>query len=63
MSEMELSVLHNAPVKRSNRRPGKARRGELFMTVAVGYVRCESDNIECFGTKRGPIYPNAVRRR
>ena len=43
MSEMELSVLRQRAHEALKQ---KARRGELFMTVAVGYVRCGSDRIE-----------------
>jgi excisionase family DNA binding protein len=43
MSEMELSILRQRAHEALKQ---KARRGELFMTVAVGYVRCGSDRIE-----------------
>ena len=43
MSEMELSVLRQRAHEALKQ---KARRGELFMTVAVGYVRRGSDRIE-----------------
>src|SRR6516225_7624879 len=43
MSELELSVLRQRAHEALKQ---KARRGELFMTVAVGYVRCGSDRIE-----------------
>jgi hypothetical protein len=36
MSEMELSVLRQRSLEALKQ---KARRGELFMTVAIGYVR------------------------
>jgi hypothetical protein len=36
MSEMELSVLRQRSLEALKK---KARRGELFMTVAIGYVR------------------------
>ena len=42
MSEMELSTLRFRSVEALRR---KARRGELFMTVAVGYVRVDRDRI------------------
>ena len=42
MSEMELATLRHRSVEALRR---KARRGELFMTVAVGYVRVERDEI------------------
>src|SRR5208282_5215067 len=43
MSEMELSVLRQRSLEALKQ---KARRGELFMTVAVGYVRIGSNRIE-----------------
>jgi excisionase family DNA binding protein len=43
MSEMELSVLRQRSLEALEQ---KARRGELFMTVAVGYVRIGDDRIE-----------------
>jgi len=43
MSEMELSMFRQRSVEA---RKQKARRGELFMTVAVGYVRTDDDRIE-----------------
>jgi excisionase family DNA binding protein len=43
MSEMELSVLRQRSFEALKQ---KARRGELFMTVAVGYVRIGDDRIE-----------------
>ena len=43
MSEMELSVLRQRSLEALKQ---KARRGELFMTVAVGYVRIASNRIE-----------------
>ena len=43
MSEMELSVLRQRSLEALKQ---KARRGELFMTVAVGYVRVRGDRIE-----------------
>ena len=42
MSEMELSTLRFRSVEALRR---KARRGELFLTVAVGYVRVDRDGI------------------
>ena len=42
MSEMELSTLRFRSVEALRR---KARRGELFLTVAVGYVRVGRDGI------------------
>lgn len=43
MSEMELSVLRQRSLEALKQ---KARRGELFMTVAVGYVRVGRNAIE-----------------
>jgi DNA invertase Pin-like site-specific DNA recombinase len=43
MSEMELSVLRQRSLEALKQ---KARRGELFMTVAVGYVRVGHNRIE-----------------
>jgi len=43
MSEMELSVLRQRSLEALKQ---KARRGELFMTVAVGYVRIGGNRIE-----------------
>ncbi len=43
MSEMELSVLRQRSLEALKQ---KARRGELFMTVAVGYVRIGNNRIE-----------------
>jgi len=43
MSEMELSVLRQRSLEALKQ---KARRGELFMTVAIGYVRIGYNRIE-----------------
>jgi len=43
MSEMELSILRQRSHEALRQ---KARRGELFMTVAIGYVRSGRDRIE-----------------
>src|SRR5262245_30576582 len=43
MSEMELSTLRQRSLEALKQ---KARRGELFMTVAVGYVRVGNNHIE-----------------
>ena len=43
MSEMELSVFRQRSIEAMKQ---KARRGELFLTVAVGYVKVGSDRIE-----------------
>lgn len=42
MSEMELSILRQRSLEALRQ---KARRGELFLTVAVGYVRVRHDRI------------------
>jgi DNA invertase Pin-like site-specific DNA recombinase len=43
MSELELSILRQRSIEALKQ---KARRGELFMTVAVGYVKVRHDRIE-----------------
>lgn len=43
MSEMEVSVFRQRSMEAIKQ---KARRGELFLTVAIGYVKCEIDRIE-----------------
>jgi len=43
MSEMELSVFRQRSIEAMKQ---KARRGELFLTVAVGYVKASGDRIE-----------------
>jgi DNA invertase Pin-like site-specific DNA recombinase len=43
MSEMELSVFRQRSIEAMRQ---KARRGELFLTVAVGYVKAGRDTIE-----------------
>jgi DNA invertase Pin-like site-specific DNA recombinase len=43
MSEMELSVFRQRSIAAMKQ---KAGRGELFLTVAVGYVKGGRDNIE-----------------
>jgi excisionase family DNA binding protein len=43
MSEMELSVFRQRTREAIQQ---KARRGELFLTVAIGYVKTEDDRIE-----------------
>lgn len=43
MSEMELSVFRQRSTEAMKQ---KARRGELFLTVAVGYVKAGKDRIE-----------------
>ncbi len=43
MSEMELSVFRQRSIEATRQ---KARRGELFLTVAVGYVKSGGERIE-----------------
>src|SRR6266508_2690867 len=43
MSEMEVSVFRQRSMEAMKQ---KARRGELFLTVAVGYVKTDDDRIE-----------------
>lgn len=43
MSEMELSVFRQRSVEAMRQ---KAQRGELYLTVAVGYVKTDDDRIE-----------------
>jgi len=43
MIEMELSVFRERSIEAMRQ---KARRGELFLTVAVGYVKAGRDLIE-----------------
>jgi DNA invertase Pin-like site-specific DNA recombinase len=43
MSEMEVSVFHQRSMEAMKQ---KARRGELFLTVAIGYVKTGDDRIE-----------------
>jgi DNA invertase Pin-like site-specific DNA recombinase len=43
MSEMELSVFRQRSMEAMKQ---KARRGELFLTVAVGYIKAGGDRIE-----------------
>ncbi|HEY7246638.1 MAG TPA: recombinase family protein [Xanthobacteraceae bacterium] len=43
MSEMELSVFRQ---RSRDAMQQKARRGELFLTVAIGYVKADDDRIE-----------------
>jgi excisionase family DNA binding protein len=43
MSEMELSVFRQRSIEAMKQ---KARRGELFLTVAIGYVKTGGDRIE-----------------
>ena len=43
MSEMELSLFRQRSLEALKQ---KARRGELFLTVAIGYVKSSRDRIE-----------------
>jgi DNA invertase Pin-like site-specific DNA recombinase len=43
MSEMEVSVFRQRSIEAIKQ---KARRGEYFSTVGVGYVKCEGDRID-----------------
>ena len=43
MSEMELSIFRQRSIEALKQ---KARRGELFLTVAIGYVKVNHDRIE-----------------
>jgi len=43
MSEMEVSVFRQRSIEAIRQ---KARRGEYFSTVGVGYVKCDGDRIE-----------------
>lgn len=43
MSEMEVSVFRQRSIEAIRQ---KARRGEFFSTVGVGYVKCDGDRIE-----------------
>ena len=62
MSEMELSILRQRSLEALRQ---KARRGELFLTVAIGYVKARHNRIEmdpdCGSAKRLPRVPQ-VRR-
>ena len=49
MSELELSILRTRSIEALK---AKARRGELFLTVAVGYVKSRHDRIEMDPDKR-----------
>jgi DNA invertase Pin-like site-specific DNA recombinase len=49
MSEMEVSVFRQRSMEAIKQ---KARRGELFLTVAIGYVKCEIDRIEMVPDRR-----------
>jgi DNA invertase Pin-like site-specific DNA recombinase len=43
MSEMEVSVFRQRSIEAIKQ---KARRGEYFSTVAIGYAKCDGDHIE-----------------
>jgi DNA invertase Pin-like site-specific DNA recombinase len=49
MSEMETSVFRQRSMEAMKQ---KARRGELFLTVAVGYVKTDDDRIEKIPDRR-----------
>ena len=49
MSELELSILRTRSIEALK---AKARRGEIFLTVAVGYVKSRHDRIEMDPDKR-----------
>src|ERR1700722_3157181 len=49
MSEMEVSVFRQRSMEAMKQ---KARRGELFLTVAVGYVKTDDDRIELIADRR-----------
>jgi hypothetical protein len=49
MSEMEVSVFRQRSIEAMKQ---KARRGELFLTVAVGYVKTDDDRIELIADRR-----------
>jgi len=49
MSEMELSMFRQRSIEA---RKQKAQRGELFLTVAVGYTKTEDDRIEKSADRR-----------
>ena len=49
MSEMEVSIFRQRSIEAMKQ---KARRGELFLTVAVGYVKTGDDRIEMSPDRR-----------
>ena len=49
MSEMEVSIFRQRSIEAMKQ---KARRGELFLTVAVGYVKTGDDRIEISPDRR-----------
>lgn len=49
MSEMEVSIFRQRSIEAMKQ---KARRGELFLTVAVGYVKTDDDRIELIADRR-----------
>src|SRR6185437_16046924 len=49
MSELELSILRQRSLEALKQ---KARRGELFLTVAIGYVKSGRDRIEMYPDRR-----------
>jgi hypothetical protein len=54
MSEMELAVFRQRSREAMQQ---KARRGELFLTVAVGYVKIDDDRIEKDPDRRASEMP------
>src|SRR3977135_3400495 len=49
MSEMEVNIFRQRSIEAMKQ---KARRGELFLTVAVGYVKTDDDRIELIADRR-----------
>jgi len=49
MSEMEVNIFRQRSIEAMKQ---KARRGELFLTVAVGYVKTDDDRIELIADHR-----------
>lgn len=49
MSEMEVNIFRQRSIEAMKQ---KARRGELFLTVAVGYVKTDDDRIELVADRR-----------
>ncbi len=60
MSEMELSVFRQRSIEAMKQ---KARRGELFLTVAVGYVKAGGDRIEKDADRRVQVAIEMVFRK
>ena len=49
MSEMEVNIFRQRSIETMKQ---KARRGELFLTVAIGYVKTDDDRIELIADRR-----------